>query len=257
MDVQDTLYQLMPVNIACVVLLVLITVAFSFKSVGLAVRLIVTLALSLCWTFGLTVLVYQPGPAQNAFANITPTILASSGVYWIIPVMSFSILVGLAMDYDIFIVSRAQEFRLLGWGDRAAVCLATEKTGNVITAAGLIMGISFLGLLIPKTVVLNQYGFTLFIGVVFDTFLMRPIVVPVIVTILAEYKPVQLNWYPANKPAQLLTDEEEEHALAAGLWDPKELAALRAALTETDEAAAALAARSDDAGARKVVVEAS
>jgi len=263
MDVQDMLYALLPIDIICVVLLVLVTVAFSFRSVGLAVRLIATLALSLCWTFGLTVLVYQPGPAQNAFANITPTILASSGVYWIIPIMSFSILVGLALDYDIFLSSRTQEFRELGWSDRAAVCLAVEKTGSVITAAGLIMSVSFLGLLIPKTVVLNQYGFTLFIGVVLDTFLMRPIVVPAIVTIMAEFKPLQLNWYPANKPAQLLTDEEEEHALAAGLWDPRELAALRAALAETDEAAALVVAdgaaanlvadKGGDAGAKAVV----
>ena len=58
-----------------------------------------------------------------------------------------------------------QEFRVLGWSDRAAACLSVEKTGGVITAAGLIMSVSFLGLLIPKTVVLNQYGFTLFVGV--------------------------------------------------------------------------------------------
>jgi hypothetical protein len=101
MDVQDGLFKLVPIDVALVVVLVLVTVAMSFRSVGLAARLIFSLALCLCWTFGLSVLVYQPGPAQDAFAKITPTILASSGIYWIIPIMSFSILVGLAMDYDI------------------------------------------------------------------------------------------------------------------------------------------------------------
>ena len=106
MDVQDQLYALLPYDIIAVVVLVLVTVAFSFLSVGLGARLIATIAMSLCWSFGLSVLIYQPGPAQAAFAQITPTILASSGIYWIIPIMSFSILVGLAMDYDIFLISR-------------------------------------------------------------------------------------------------------------------------------------------------------
>jgi uncharacterized membrane protein YdfJ with MMPL/SSD domain len=53
--------------------------------------------------------------------------------------MAFSILIGLALDYDIFLMSRVVEFRRLGWSDRAAVCLAVEKTGTIITAAGLIM----------------------------------------------------------------------------------------------------------------------
>ena len=66
-----------------------------------------------------------------------------------------------------------QEFRVLGWSDRAAACLSVEKTGGVITAAGLIMSVSFLGLLIPKTVVLNQYGFTLFVAFA-DGATMRP-----------------------------------------------------------------------------------
>jgi RND superfamily putative drug exporter len=79
-----------------------------------------------------------------------------TGIYWIIPIMSFSILVGLALDYDIFLMSRVVEFRHLGWSDAASVSLAVDKTAGIITSAGLIMAISFAGLLIPKTVVLNQ-----------------------------------------------------------------------------------------------------
>ena len=132
-----------------------------------------------------TVLVYQPGPGQNAFKKLTPDALAeSSGIYWIIPIMAFSVLVGLALDYDIFLMTRVVEYRKLGWSDRAAICLAVEKTGNIITAAGLIMSISFAGLLIPQTVVLNQYGFILFIGVAIDTFIIRTLVVPAVFVLL-------------------------------------------------------------------------
>ena len=156
MDIQDALYKMVPAQIALVVALVLIIVTVAFWSLLLTLRLLYTIFVSLTWTYGLMVLVYQPGPAQSAFAVLTPTILSSVGVYWIIPLMSFSILVGLALDYDIFLVARMVEFRKLGWSDRAAVSLAIEKTGGIISIAGLIMVVSFAGLLIPKTVVLNQ-----------------------------------------------------------------------------------------------------
>ena len=84
---------------------------------------------------------------------------------------------------------------------------------------------------------LNQYGFTLFIGVAFDTFVIRPVIVPAIIAILGSVSSRQLNWYPSVMPPQLLSDEEEDHALAAGCMAPQELAALRAALEAGDAAA--------------------
>ena len=62
-----------------------------------------------------------------------------------------------------------------GWSDRAAICLAVDRTGGIITVAGLIMAISFAGLLFLQSTVLNQYGFALFLGVVIDTFFVRTI----------------------------------------------------------------------------------
>jgi uncharacterized membrane protein YdfJ with MMPL/SSD domain len=132
--------------VGLVVAIVVIIIGLSFGSLFLVFRLIVTLCLSLIFVFGLMVLVYQRGPAQDAFKVLTPTLSNSVGVYWIIPIMSFSILVGLALDYDVFLLGRIVEFRMMGWSDRAAACLAVSKTGSVITAAGLIMAVSFLGL---------------------------------------------------------------------------------------------------------------
>ena len=132
-------------------------------------------------------------------------------------------------------MSRVVEFRRAGWSDRAAVCLAVEKTGGIITAAGLIMAVSFCGLLAPQLVVLNQYGFTLFVGVVIDTFVMRPIVVPAVVAALgacagggagsggsrccAKSSP---NWWPRRMPAVVFPDAAEEAAaLQDGRWEPR------------------------------------
>jgi uncharacterized membrane protein YdfJ with MMPL/SSD domain len=94
LDVQDSLYKLVPQQVGIVLFLVILIVGVSFGSIVLSLRLLVTLFVALSWTYGLMVLVYQPGPAQTAFAQLTPSILSSVGLYWIIPLMSFSILVG-------------------------------------------------------------------------------------------------------------------------------------------------------------------
>jgi len=218
-DVQNALYAVVPIVIGVTVAIVLVIITFSFGSIFLALRLVFTVFTSLCWTYGLMVGVYQPGPIQEGFKVLTPSLKYSSGIYWLIPVMAFSILVGLALDYDIFLMSRVVEFRMLGWSDRASVCLAVDKSGYIISAAGLIMSVSFAGLLMPDTTCLNQYGFILFIGVAIDTFIVRPVLVPAVVT-LASHTGSDVNWWPRKMPEVALTPEEEERALRAGLWEP-------------------------------------
>ena len=79
---QTLLYSLAGVEVGSVVAIVVIIVGASFRSVGISLRLIFSIFLSLCWTYGLLVLIYQPGPAQDAFAVLTPILHESDGVYW-------------------------------------------------------------------------------------------------------------------------------------------------------------------------------
>jgi uncharacterized membrane protein YdfJ with MMPL/SSD domain len=136
--------------------------------------------------------------------------------------MTFSILVGLSLDYDILVMSRVLEFRKLGWSDRASVCLALEKTGSVITCAGLIMAISFAGLFIPQTIVLNQFGVALFMGVVIDTFLVRALVVPAVIALMntQQQDGCDVNWWPMKMPPVVLDSAAERAALLAGFEVP-------------------------------------
>lgn len=152
-----------------------------------------------------------------------------------------------SLDYDIFIVSRVLEFRNAGWSDRMSVCWAVEKTGGVITAAGLIMFISFIGLLIPQTIVLNQYGFALAVGVAIDTFYVRPILVPALMATLGSNgcscfrsccgagnagsseteSSFDINWWPRKVPRVRLSPEAEREAAFAGIDElPSSSAAL-------------------------------
>jgi uncharacterized membrane protein YdfJ with MMPL/SSD domain len=84
-DVQSALYALVPVMISVTVIVVLIIIGASFGSVLLSLRLAFTIFCTLCWTYGLMVLVYQPGKSQDDFAVLTPSILSSSGLTGLFP----------------------------------------------------------------------------------------------------------------------------------------------------------------------------
>jgi uncharacterized membrane protein YdfJ with MMPL/SSD domain len=59
--------------------------------------------------------------------------------------MSFSVVVGISLDYDIFLLSRVMEFRQQGYNTHDAIVLGLAKSGHVITSAGLIMALAFSG----------------------------------------------------------------------------------------------------------------
>ncbi|KAA6311288.1 MAG: hypothetical protein EZS28_056156, partial [Streblomastix strix] len=76
----------------------------------------------------------------------------ADSLYFFVPVFGYSLVLGLALDYDIFLFYRIAEYRDLGYTDHAAIVKATSQSGRIITAAGLIMAIAFLGLLFSHMV---------------------------------------------------------------------------------------------------------
>ena len=218
------IYSQMPTYLGCLVVIIVVSIGATFRSVALIVRLVTTLAATLALVFGLMELVYAPSPVQAAFTAVTPWLSRSTGVAWLVPFACLSILVGLGLDYDVYLILSVCEFRELGWSDRAAASLAVGRTAGVITTAGVIMTISFGGLLVPKILVVNQYGFALFVGVLIDTFVIRPIVVPAILS--ASPREAQWNWAPHRMPAPALSETDEQAALAAGCDEPSQFGKL-------------------------------
>ncbi|HLI24204.1 MAG TPA: MMPL family transporter, partial [Acidimicrobiales bacterium] len=95
-----------------------------------------------------------------------------------VPVIMFSILFGLSMDYEVFLVSRIHEEWLRSGDNGRSVTLGQAETGRVITAAALIMILVFLSFLLGGDVIIDQFGIGLSGAIVVDAFVVRTALVP-------------------------------------------------------------------------------
>ena len=101
---------------------------------------------------------------------------------------------GLGLDYDIFLLSRVVEYVDNGHSTTDSIIHGLDKTGHIITAAGLIMAVAFGGLLFSNISILNECSFFLVVSVLLDTFLVRSILVPALMAIFGEW-----NWWPMRR----------------------------------------------------------
>ncbi|MHA1202310.1 MAG: MMPL family transporter [Candidatus Heimdallarchaeaceae archaeon] len=198
-DAIDKVYELFPLMISITLIVVYILIGIMFKSVFIPLRLIFTIGITLSFIYGLGVLVFETSFLNNVFSPLQDV----HAFYWLVPIMAFSILIGLGLDYDIFLLSRISEYRDKGYTEKASIHKGLYKTGNIISFAGIIMAIAFSGLLLSKEMVLNQFGFMLCIAVLVDTFIVRTILVPAIMSVAEKW-----NWWPSKKPEPI---KDENH----------------------------------------------
>jgi RND superfamily putative drug exporter len=107
-----------------------------------------------------------------------------------VPVIMFSVLFGLSMDYEVFLISRMREEWNLSRDNHRAVTKGQAETGRVITAAALIMILVFLSFLLGGNVVIQEFGTGLAGAIVIDAFLVRTIIVPALMHLSGD-----ANWW--------------------------------------------------------------
>ncbi|MFE2587144.1 MMPL family transporter [Streptomyces sp. NPDC059378] len=158
------------------VLLVLIIVTavlmLLLRSLLAPLYLVATLLLSFLATLGVTTF-------------FTVTVLGDDGIGNRVTAYIFVFLVALGVDYNIFIMSRfKQELRSLP--PARAISAALTRTGGVVSSAGLILAATFAVLMTQPIRELFQFGFAMAFGVLLDTFLIRPLLVPAVVRLLGD-----------------------------------------------------------------------
>ncbi|MFV9635308.1 MMPL family transporter [Mycobacterium neumannii] len=187
-------------------------------SVVLPVKALILNVLSLTAAFGALVWIFQEGHLGALGTTPTGTLVAN------MPVLLFCIAFGLSMDYEVFLVSRIREFWLqLGkepaMSARArndeSVALGLARTGRVVTAAALLMSISFAALIAAEVSFMRMFGVGLTLAVLADATLVRMGLVPAFMHLLGRW-----NWW-APKPLARLHErigfrESVEPSRAAG-----------------------------------------
>ena len=186
--------QYLPIVFALVLGLSFILLTVAFRSIVVPASSIVMNLLSVGAASGLLVLVTQQGHGASIFGfQRVPTVEA-----WI-PLFLFSVLFGLSMDYQVFLLSRIRE-RYDQRGDaREAVAYGVTSTARLITGAALIMVAVFAGFAAGQLVMFQQMGFGLGVAILVDATIVRTVLMPAWMELLGDhswYLPRFLSWLP-------------------------------------------------------------
>ncbi|MDT0530033.1 MMPL family transporter [Micromonospora sp. DSM 115977] len=180
-DVSEKLSDALPVYLLLVVGLSVLLLMLVFRSLLVPVKAALGFLLTVAATFGITVAVFQQGHLADLVGLDTPGPLVS-----FLPILLIGILFGLAMDYEVFLVSRMREDFVHGDTAQQATINGMGHGARVVTAAALIMISVFGGFVFLDDPVIKSMGFALAIGVAIDAFVVRMTIVPAVMSLLGK-----------------------------------------------------------------------
>jgi RND superfamily putative drug exporter len=180
-DVSQTLVDAMPLYLTVVVGLSLILLLLVFRSIPVPLLATGGFLLSLFATLGAVVAIYQNGFLADVFQVSSPGPILS-----FLPTMVVGILFGLAMDYQMFLVSGIREAYVHGKPARQAVLTGFDHGARVVTVAALIMVSVFAGFIFSDQAMMRPMGFGLAFGVFIDAFVIRLTLTPALLHILGD-----------------------------------------------------------------------
>jgi len=170
---RDT-WLIVPITLA----LILAILAYLLRALVMPLYVIATVLLSFAFALGASSL---------AFTHLFDQPASDPSL----ALFAFIFLVALGVDYNVFLLARIREERESGVATDVATTRALERTGAVITSAGLVLAATFSVLMALELEALFQVGFVVALGLLVDTFLVRALIVPALAVRLGER-----NWWP-------------------------------------------------------------
>ena len=191
LDIVNFILQRTPVAVASVIVITYAVLFLLTGSVVLPLKAVITNLFSISASFGAMVWIFQEGHLSG-FLGFTPQSIDPS-----IPVILFSIVFGMSMDYEVLLISRIQEeYRRTG-DNQAGVALGLEKSGRLITGAAAIMVAVFLAFGMANIVIIKAIGIGLAVAIAIDATIVRILIVPAVMRLLG-----RANWW-APRPLAL------------------------------------------------------
>lgn len=185
LDFDRYLYSNFPKAIAFVLVATYILLLLMFRSLLLPLKAVLVNVLSLSASYGVLVFVFQWGNFKNIL-NFT----SSGFIDSLIPILLFSVLFGLSMDYEVFLLSRVREEWLLTKDNTWAVAHGLERTGSIITSAALLFIIVTSSFMFTSLLITKELGLGMTVAILVDATIIRSLLVPATMKLLGKW-----NWW--------------------------------------------------------------
>ncbi len=164
-------------------------------SVVIPIKALASNIISLAASLGVLVWVFQDGNLSDLLA-----FTSTGGIETYVVALVIAFAFGLAMDYEVFLLSRIKELHDAGHSNDESVRLGLQRSGRIITSAATIIVVVFTGFVFGELLVIKEVGFSLAVAVVIDATLVRLLLVPATMTLLGRW-----NWW-APRPMLRLYD---------------------------------------------------
>ena len=188
-DYETLVRQHFPFVLGLVVGGTLLALLAGFRSIFVAVKAIVLNLFSVAAAFGALVLVFQDGHGIR-FLGVP---VGTGSIFPLVPIVTFAIVFGLSMDYEVFLVARVLEARRSGLGELEAIPEGMARTAGLITSAAAIMIVVFAAFTFGSFLVVKMIGFTLAIAVLIDATIVRIVIGPALLRLAGHW-----NWWPGG-----------------------------------------------------------
>ena len=212
-DVSEQLGEALVPFAVVVVGLSLVLLAIVFRSIWVPIKAAIGYLFSVITAFGVVALVFEYGYGASLLG------LDQTGpVISFLPIILMGILFGLAMDYEVFLVSRIREDHVHGAGAREAIRTGFIASSRVVLAAGLIMFAVFAAFVPEGDAILKSIALGLAVGIFVDAFIVRMTLVPAVLQLLGDKAWWLPKWLDRILPSFDVEGEGLQHRLTLADW---------------------------------------
>jgi RND superfamily putative drug exporter len=194
MDTVDRMYSDFPKVIIFVTITTYVALFWLFRSVVLPLKAVIMNAMSILASFGALVFVFQQGHFQSLLGFTSEGFVEAS-----VPILLFSLLFGLSMDYEVFLLSRIKEDYEATGDTIGSIATGMERSGKVITSAALILILVASGFATGDILIVKALGFGIALAIFIDATIVRALLAPALMRLMSD-----LNWWAPSflKPAE-------------------------------------------------------